>query len=334
MVGDRCCKGARATGDRRAPGVTGPECMLDLMPSPEACLLVACVAAIVTAGAAAAGAWLVRGSTAVPAAVWAVAAAAVLALETGWRAAGGLADPAAAAAVRLVAGALSLCPAMAILGAKRPQHGVWQFIVATLAVVLALPAVSATLVRPGTPPDVHMLGRWFLLVLAVVGWLNFAATRHGLAAAVVTAGQLLLVRQFLPFAASGETATAAIDAAGAVAIGLGAATAALQSTVAAGRRAAAGGPRSAAACHPLAARIDPPLLALRETLGAAWTLRIAERFDAVAAARGWPCRLRFGGLDPAGQTGDAAWHREAARVFRSLARRFVSEGWLRRHGWK
>jgi hypothetical protein len=302
--------------------------MLDPMPSTEACLIVACVAALVAAACAAAGAWLVRGSTAVPAAWWAVAAAVLLAIETGWRAAGGLADPAAAAAVRLVAGAVSLCPAMALLGAKRPQHGVWQFIVATLAVVLALPAAAATLVRPGTFPDVHPLGRWFLLLLVVVGWLNFAATRHGLAAAVVAAGQLALVRRFLPLPPAEATAAAAIDAAAAVAIALGATLAALQSAIATVRRNAP--PRAAA--HPLAAAIDPPFLALRETLGAAWTLRIAERFDAVAAARGWPCRLRFGGLDPGGQAGDEPWHREAARVFRSLARRFVSAGWLRRHG--
>jgi len=307
--------------------------MLDRMPSPEACLFVACCAAVVTGIATAVGAWLARGSTAVPAALWAVAGALALAAETGWRAAGGLADPAVAAAARLVAGALALCPAMSLLGAKRPQHGVWQFIVATLAVVVALPAVAATLVRPGTVPDVHPLGRWFLLLLAVVGWLNFAATRHGLAATLVTAGQLVLVRQFLPLAPSGETAAAAFDAGGALAVALGAAVAACQSACAGVGRSAATG-TVARGGHPLASRIDPPFLALRETLGAAWTLRIAERFDAVAAARGWPCRLRFGGLDPGGQTGDAAWHREAARVFRALARRFVSDGWLRRHGWK
>ena len=49
------------------------------MPAPENCLVIACVAAAVAAACAAVGAWLVRGSTAVPAAVWGVAAAAALA---------------------------------------------------------------------------------------------------------------------------------------------------------------------------------------------------------------------------------------------------------------
>ncbi|MFM8290626.1 MAG: hypothetical protein ACKOC4_02870 [Planctomycetia bacterium] len=302
------------------------------MPSTEACLIVACAAAAVAGACATAGAWLVRGSTAVPAAAWAVAAAAVLTGEMAARAAGGLADPASAAAVRLVAGALSLCPVMALLGAKRPQHGVWQFIVATLAVVLALPAVSAVLIRPGTPPAVHPLGRWFLLLLVLVGWLNFAATRHGLAAAAVAAGQIVLLREFLPLVPFARAPAAAVDAAGCLAVALGAGMAAGHSAFAGLRRGAAGatGPQGR---HPLAARIDPPFLALRETLGAAWTLRIAERFDAVAAARGWPCRLRFGGLEVRGAGGAGPWQREAARAFRALARRFVSHGWLRRHGW-
>lgn len=298
------------------------------MPSPEACLLSACLAAVVAAVAAVAGVWLVRGSTAVPAAAWAVAAAAALAIEMGWRAAGHDVDPAAAAAARLVTGALAVCPAMALLGAKRPQHGVWQFIVATLAVVLALPAATATLVRPGSEPDVHIVVRCFFVALTVVGWLNFIATRRGLAATLVTTGQLVLLRQFLPPVVTVPAAlAAAVDAAGAAAVGLGAAVAALQAAVAAVQR---GRPRPAG--DPFVARIDRPFLALRETLGAAWTLRIAERFDAVAADRGWPCRLRFRGLvlDPAADTG--RWQADAERMFRSLLRRFVSVAWLRRHG--
>ena len=296
------------------------------MPAPENCLVIASVAAAVAAVCAAVGAWLVRGSTAVPAAAWGVAAAAVLAGEMAVRAAGGLVDPAAAAAVRLVAVALSVCPAMALLGAKRPQHGVWQFIVATLVVVLALPAVAATLVRPGTFPDVHLLGRGFLLVLVVVGWLNFVATRHGAAATLVAAGQGILMRAFLPVAVSGPAHGSLADMVGCLLVGLGAAVAAAQSVLAAWRAPARPG-------DALAARIDPPYLAVRETLGAAWTLRIAERFDAVAAARGWPCRLRFSGLEVNGPVDAEAWQREAARAFHALARRFVSHDWLRRHGW-
>ena len=99
-----------------------------------------------------------------------------------------------------------------------------------------------------------------------------------------------------------------------------------------GRRASRRDPRPTSG-HAVAAIIDPSFLALRETLGAAWILRIAERFDTVADSRGWPCRLRFGGLESGGDPGDTFWHRDALRAFRALARRFVSEAWLARHGW-
>jgi len=82
---------------------------------------------------------------------------------------------------------------------------------------------------------------------------------------------------------------------------------------------------------PAAAAITPPFLALRETLGAAWTLRIAERFNVVAEARGWPCRLRFDGLHAGGDPHDHAWHGDAIRTATALLRRFASPEWLRRH---
>ena len=286
------------------------------MPDASACWSIASVAALVAAVAAVRGAIAARGSTAVPAAAWAVAAAQALAAETGVRAAGGLADPASAAAARLVVVALGVCPAMSLLGAKRPQHGAWQFIVAALAVVVALPALAATLVRPGTMPDVATPWRWFLLALVAVGWMNFAATRRGLAATLVAAGQGLLARDFLPFAdlASGDPG-AGLDALAACLVAAGAVLAALPVA----RPTGAG-----------TTWIDPPFLALRETLGAAWALRIAERFNAEAAARAWPCRLRFAGLDRGGAS-DGPWRADAERAFRAIARRFASPDWLRRH---
>lgn len=287
------------------------------MPEPAVLHVVACVAAVGAAVAAAAGGFLARGSTAVPSAAWGVAAAAALAAEMAWRAAGGLADPAAGAAARLGVAALAACPIMSLLGAKRPQHGVWQWIVATLAVVLAMPAVTAVLVRPGTEPDVHLVRRGLLAMVVLVGWLNFAATWHGAAATLVAAGQTALLWPLL--AGAGAGASAPLDAAGAVLVAVGAAAAACQSAWAA-RRGAGGS-------EPVAGVFQ----ALRETFGAAWTLRVVERFNAVAAERGWAQRLAFRG---ASADADGAWPREARRLFHALARRFVTAAWLRRHGWR
>jgi hypothetical protein len=79
---------------------------------------------------------------------------------------------------------------MSLLGAKRPQHGVWQLIVASLAIVVSMPALSAALIRPGSMPDVHIIGRSFLAILAVVGWMNFVGTRQGLAATLLSGGMI------------------------------------------------------------------------------------------------------------------------------------------------
>jgi hypothetical protein len=290
--------------------------------TPETIIL---TAALVTASAAAAGGWLARGSTAVPAAGWGVAAAVALAAEAWGRSTGRLVDPASIAALRVFVAAVSVCPVMSLLGAKRPQHGVWQLIVATLACVLAMPAVSATLIRPGNMPDLHVLERFFLPLLVAVGWMNFVATRHGLAATLVAAGQLGLIWNLLPGVVTAVPA-ATIDVPAACCLAAGATLAAVQSQVSP----AGGGLRSGLKSN-LAAAIDPPFLALRETLGAAWTLRIAERFNALADARGWPCRLRFAGLELKVEAADGPWEREAIRSLRSILRRFVSPSWLERH---
>ena len=299
---------------------------------------VSCLAAMAVVVAAAVAAYLVRGSTAVPAALWAAAAALIFGLEMAARVAGWLVDPAAIASTRLVVAALFLCPTMAILGAKRPQHGVWQFIVGSLAGVLVMPALSATLVRPGSMPDVHSVQRWFMPLLVAVGWMNFAGTRHGAAAAAVSAGQCLLLRPFLPFVESGGIVGMEVtDALGACLVALGAVLAAGQSAGwPVGIRGRAPATEFAPKPlmqepKPLMQEIDLPFLALRETLGAAWALRIAERFNVVAEARGWPCRLRFTGLEAGGDPDDRSWHRDAVRSARALLHRFVSDAWLRRH---
>ena len=290
------------------------------------------VAALVTLVAACAGAFLARGTTAVPAAWWAGGAALAFAVESAVRASGGLTDPASQASARLAVAAFSLCPIMSLLGAKRPQHGVWQFIVASLAGIIALPAASAALVRPGSPPDVHALQRWFMLALVLVAAMNFAATRHGVAALVVAVGQLILIRQFMPFVDSLKQQGAALDAVAAWLVATGGIVAAGQSWLWPAQQRVVGSELASrrGGGADLAA-FDAAYLALRETLGAAWTLRIAERFNAVAESRGWPCRLRFDGLHVGGDPDDREWRGDALRTGRALLRRFVSTDWMRRH---
>ena len=279
--------------------------------------------------AALAGGWLVRGSTAVPAAGWAAAAAAVMAWEA-FRQAAGTVSPASAAGGRVVVAALLVCPIMSLLGAKRPQHGVWQLIVATLAVVLALPAASAALIRPGSFPDLHILARCFLPLLVLVGWMNFIGTRRAVAVSLVALGQLGLLWPLLPgVSLSQAMPQPLVDLLAATAIAAGSLLAVVQSLLAGSRRSGA-----AARGDWFAQQIDGCLLPLRETLGAAWTLRLAERFAALAEQRGWPVRLTFRGAVTNGDPADPSWQRDATRAAEALFRRFVSTQWLRRHGWR
>jgi hypothetical protein len=290
--------------------------------------LVCAVAAAVTVMAAAVGGFLVRGSTAVPAAVWAMLAAASFGLEAAWHAANGPRDPAAADCARLAVAALTFCPIMSILGAKRPQHGVWQFIVAALAGIVALPAASALLVRPGSPPDVHALQQWLMLALPLVAAANYLPTRRAAAAALVVVGQAVLLRRCLPFGAAWPP-SAWLDALAACLVAGGAILAAVQSWAAPLRRGTTASEQRAAGDP--AAALAGAFLALRETLGAAWSLRIVERFNVVAADRGWPCRLGLNGFGGAEGPANPAWRSEATRTGRALLRRFVSPDWMRRH---
>jgi hypothetical protein len=183
--------------------------------------------------------------------------------------------------------------------------GCWPFL-ASRYLRLALPAATALLMRPGSLPDLHLLERFFMPLLVLVGWMNFAGTRRAAAVSCVAAAQLLLLRGFLPGVdmdgAMQAAATGGTDAAAAGLLLVGTLLAAVQAFTSRGRRARRG-ERGTPSGHTVAAIIDPSFLALRETLGAAWSLRIAERFDTVAAARGWPCRLRFVGLECGGDLG-------------------------------
>ena len=280
-------------------------------------------------------AWFVRGSTAVPAALWSAAASLFFAMTTLQQATENL-DIATLGIYRVVVAALSVCPVMSLLGAKRPQHGVWQFIVGTLAAVLALPAASAILIHPGSLPDLHILGRFFLPVLVIVGWMNFMGTRRAAAATLVAVGHFGLIWPLLPgIQLEGALPQPTRDLAAISCMTAGGFLAMSQALFARLRRRLAVTDRMKLQREnaEFEYRVNTCFLALRETLGAAWTLRLAERFDQIAGRHGWPVRLTFQGLQMQEESPEASWEPDALRALEALMKRFVSSAWLERHGW-
>jgi hypothetical protein len=298
--------------------------------------LISCAVALVFVTLSCCAAWLARGSTAVPAALWSAAAAFFFALSMLQQADGEL-DITSMAIHRVVVAALSVCPVVSLLGAKRPQHGVWQLIVGTLAAVLTLPAASAVLIRPGSLPDLHILGRCLLPILVLVGWLNFVGTRRAVAATLIAVGHICLIRPLLPGVRLETTLPqAALDLFAIVFLTCGSGLALVQTVyVLTRRRASSSISDFSSYDNAVFARcVNNCFFPLRETLGAAWTLRLAERFNTLADQRSWPVRLTFHGFQMRDAGKGEEWQPDAARALEALLRRFVSSAWLKRHGWE
>ena len=79
-------------------------------------------------------------------------------------------------AMRFSAAVSSICPIMALLGAKRPQDRGWQFIVFTLWVILSLPAAHWLLF--GGVREIHPAQVGLLAILIGAGAINAMATRQ------------------------------------------------------------------------------------------------------------------------------------------------------------
>jgi hypothetical protein len=213
----------------------------------------------------------------------------------------------------------SFCPQMALLGARRPQHRGWAFIVATFWLVLALPAFEVWLTRPGQSIEAAAARSMLLLVLLGVSLGNLAPTTHRFAGIAIVFGQWLLIAPWISYA--GYDLPAA-DYWG-------------RTICLAGLLAALLRPRRE---YPGASEFDRVWLAYRDLFGGLWALRIAERFNAYLAERpkadgsedSAQVTLRLGGLTtldgqpaPAEAASDEDW-----LAFNNLLRRFVCDDWV------
>ncbi|HZZ27370.1 MAG TPA: hypothetical protein VFE46_05120 [Pirellulales bacterium] len=102
----------------------------------------------------------------------------------------------------LVAYTSTFCPLISLLGAKRPQHKVWQLIVFSFWVIAALPALQAMVLHPGDNLEVPTIWKCFYVGLWLLGIANYVPTRYALVSLFVGVGQLWLLWRFLELPAN------------------------------------------------------------------------------------------------------------------------------------
>jgi hypothetical protein len=222
-----------------------------------------------------------RATTLRPALTWATAA---------WTAR--LAATASADSMTLVYLALCLaaCSGVAVLGARRPGVGAWNFVVGGLLVVLLLPVASGL----GTPrlEPAHLI---FLSASLAVVLLNYLPTRPGMAVPMVGIALAADLTR-----SAGINVPAIVNELAWIALALAPWIAWL-----------------ALRCSGSAREVDRVWFAFRDGYGFLWAERVREQFNRSAASSGSRAHLGWKGLVPAG-----ADDGESLRTLQALLKRF------------
>ncbi len=217
--------------------------------------------------------------------------------------------------LRLATISLSFCPIVAVLGAKRPQNGAWNFVVLSLWGIVALPAAENFFLHPGQRLALGDARAWFLWILILLGPINYVPTRFAVASLLLAAGQMVALSPYLalihrPLFSFHSVVGLAIAANGF-----------LEGWVASHR------PRSGNSDY------DRVWLDFRDTFGLLWALRVQERVNAVAQQNGWDIELAWNGFfrPSSGQAISKIDPTTAPALkssFNGLLRRFVSSEWI------
>jgi len=218
-------------------------------------------------------------------------------------------------ALQLIAAASTFCPGVAILGAKRPQCHVWQFVVVSLWGILALPAAESLVLGQGGQLRVDAFRSWFMLALLVLCMANGLPTRFGVSAALCGFAQLILLAKHLPLLRSALAINSEFISLILVVLALGLVV--------------AGVPRK----HRVSDAVDRVWLDFRDSFGMLWGLRLAERLNAISAQSGWGLSLRWRGIHVGTNLTSASEIspeivRELRKNLHALLLRFVSPDWI------
>jgi hypothetical protein len=211
----------------------------------------------------------------------------------------------------------TLCPLVALIGAKRPQHTAWNFVVVSLWGMLALPAAEVVFLQPGQILEINSFRSWFLLALIAVELLNFMATRYAISCALLVVAQLIWLGPWLPFELWFPAGRFDWELLGLLC--------ASSATITAW----------AVALRPTRAdnAYDKLWFDFRDSFGLFWSLRLIERVNDTAKQANWSFDLGWGGFrtkaefKPLGKLPpevDAALR----NCLQGLLRRFVSREWI------
>ena len=219
------------------------------------------------------------------------------------------------ASLQFAAASLSFCPAVSLIGAKRPQHTAWNFVVLSLWAIVALPAAETFFLHPGERPILGGARPWFLWILVMLGPINFVPTRFWLASLLIAAGQVLALSPYLALIQRPLISHA--NLLGLALCGLGITAAALATR------------RAALAANPY----DRPWLDFRDRFGLFWGLRVQERINAAASQYGWNFELAWSGFRDRQSSAalpqiDPAIEPVLRTTLKGLLRRFVSHDWM------
>jgi len=246
----------------------------------------------------------------------------------------GVVSPGVADQLWLGSAVLLVCPLIAVLGARRPGSRVWGlFIVAPLAVVLDLPAVTAWNRDFHPAPlrlEVPMLAGYGLVLLMGAG--NYLGTRFALPALLAAAAMVLVPVSMSSLHWLAESFPARATATLLLGIAVWMAAIAM-------RKAARRGGSLTPSPTPMGeggasgpSRFDRLWNDFRDLYGIVWARRVMDRVNDAAVHEGWPVRLHlhgFAGLDPA-QPPELAPDQlqQIERALRWLLRRFVDPEWI------
>lgn len=191
------------------------------------------------------------------------------------------------------------CVGVAVLGARRPGVGAWNFVVAGLLAVLMLPLAESLV--SGRPLQIVGPRLFFLAATLAVLVLNYLPTRLGVSAL------------FLAGACAGEILGLASPDRLPLERSLAQLLLALVPWVACERLVRRPAPAS---------EFDGLWFDFRDHYGMVWGQRLREQFNRSAAHAGWPVILRWGGLRLTAPLPDTASQTAMLDVLRALLKRF------------